>query len=383
MKQIRVLHISTAHRPNDPRIAYRVIPTLSPHYEVIAALPNVAAGGSNEVRYVWLPYFRRVLVRLLFSHPLVLWHALRLRPSLLHLYDPELLPVAWLIQRLLAIPVIYEVHENLHKKMSTKRVLQGSYLTRPFRYFDQLAQRHFYLIFTEHGYLDTYTSLVKPYAVIYNYPLLPFLEPFRFSYRPNQTHPEFFYIGGLSFERALDGLVAGLVRLSERYPAFTVHLFGPRQFTQTQLEALPGYNRIQKNLCFYGYTDQRDALPYAARATAGLALLKPVGDYPDSYTTKMFEYMALGLPIITSNFPLYRDVIERHNCGFCISPDDSVRLAESLTYLIEHPNEARMMGERGRQAIEQTYNWTSEAQKLLCFYQHVLTDNEVSARNSR
>ena len=49
----------------------------------------------------------------------------------------------------------------------------------------------------------------------------------------------------------------------------------------------------------------------AARATAGLALLKPVGDYPDSYTTKLFEYMALGLPVITSDFPLYRDVVER------------------------------------------------------------------------
>lgn len=382
MKKVRVLHVSTAHRPNDPRIAYRVIPTLFPHYEIIAALPNAMQGWSNEARYVRLPYFRWVLVRLLLSHPFVLWYALRVRPALLHLYDPELLPVARLIQRLLAIPVVYEVHENLHKKIGGKRAWQGSYLTRPFRYFDQLARRHFYLIFTEHAYLDTYTRLAKPYAVIYNYPLLSFLEPFRFTYQPNRQHPEFFYVGGLSFERALDVLVAGFARLAERYAAFTVHLFGPRQFTPAQLEALPGYARVRENLRFYGYTDQRDALPHAACATAGLALLKPIGDYPESYTTKMFEYMALGLPVVTSDFALYRDVVERHDCGFCIPPDDPVRLVESLTYLIEHPDEARAMGERGRRAVERTYNWSSEAQKLLGFYQRVLVEAETSVSSS-
>ncbi len=378
MKSVRVLHVSTAHRPNDPRIAYRVIPTLAPHYELIAALPNVTAGQLGSARSIRLPYFKRVLVRLLLSHPLVLWHALRLRPALLHLYDPELLPIGRLIQWLLAVPVIYEVHENLYKKMAAKQAQQGWYLARPFRYFDQLARQHFYLIFTEHAYVETYRDTVKPHAIIYNYPLLPALEPFRFLYHPSQQHPEFFYIGGLSFERALDVLVASFAKLSERHPAFTVHLFGPWRFTQAQLEALPGYDRVRHNLRFYGYTDQRNALPHAVRATAGLALLKPVGDYPDSYPTKLFEYMALSLPVITADFPLYRNVVERHNCGFCIPPDDSDRLTEVLLYLIEHPDEARVMGERGRGAVERDYNWESEAQKLLYFYKQVLATNQSS-----
>ena len=122
-----------------------------------------------------------------------------------------------------------------------------------------------------------------------------------------------------------------------------------------------------------GIPDQRLAFPYANRATAGLALLKPIGDYPESYTTKLFEYMALGLPVITSNFPLYQEIVEHHKCGFCVSPYDPIEVAQMLIYLIENPDEARIMGERGRQAVEQYYNWSSEASKLIDFYKHILT----------
>lgn len=372
MKKLRILHVSTAHPPNDPRLAYRVIPSLATHYSLFALLPKSSTGYANGVRYRSLPFFRRVITRLFISHPIVFWHTLWLRPSLLHIYDPELLPLARLIQLLTGIPVIYEVHENLYKKLREKASNQGALVTHFFRWFDTMARRHFYLIFTEHGYLHTYTSLAKPSVVIYNYPDLPFLEPFRRPYAPNETEPEFFYIGWISLERAFDTLVATFALLKTSYPHFRVHLFGERTLSDNDLMKLPGFESIRENLIFYGYTDHQRALPYAARATAGLALLKPVGDYPESYTTKMFEYMALGLPVVTSDFPLYRDIIERHQCGYCVSPTNPVQVANALVSLVERPDESAIMGQRGRHSVETLYNWRSEAQKLLAYYTLVI-----------
>ncbi|GAB3897301.1 glycosyltransferase [Spirosoma agri] len=372
MKKVRILHVSTAHPAHDPRLIYRVIPSLAPHYDLIAALPRTPTGIRNDVDYRWLPRFRRVWLRLIFSHPLVLWYALRIRPNLFHIYDPELVPIARLIQLIFRIPVIYEVHENLYKKADEKSANQGRMLIRLFFWFDAMAQRRFYLIFTEHAYLDTYDHLAKPHAIIYNYPLLPFMNTFRKPYAPNQLRPTFFYIGWISLERAFDTLVAGLALLKNTYPDFQCHLFGERTLNDRAVEQLPGFTTVQDNVHFYGYTDQRHAFVHAAQSTVGIALLKAVGDYPDSYTTKLFEYMALGLPVITSNFPLYRHVVERHQCGFCIDPTDARQLAAVLTYLIEHPAESKAMGERGRLAVENEYNWDSETQKLLTFYQTVL-----------
>ena len=347
--------------------------TLTGQYEVFCAIPSANPSIAPDIRFIGLPFFRRVVWRTFITGPYILLRCLWLRPAVVHVYVPEFIPFAFIF-RLLGAAVIYEVQENLFKKMHLKKFNRGYVLEQAFRWFDALARRHFYLIFTEHGYLDTYTNLTWPHAIIYNYPLLPFLEPFRHPYQPHATQPVFFYIGWLSFERAFDTLIDGLARLKETYPAFVMHLFGRQTFSDADLERLPGFDRVRSNVHFHGYADQRKAFPYAARATAGIALLKPVGDYLDSYTTKLFEYMALGLPVITSDFPLYRDVVERHQCGFCLSPCDPAQLAAVMAYLIEHPNEARLMGERGRSAVERTYNWTTEARKLLGFYRLILNE---------
>ncbi|MBC3783811.1 glycosyltransferase [Spirosoma utsteinense] len=371
IKRIRVLHISTAQRPQDPRVVFKQCQTLTSQYEVWCALPHANPALAPDIRFIRLPFFRRVIWRVLITSPYILLRCLWLQPAIVHVYVPEFVPFAFIF-RLAGAAVIYEVQENLFKKMHLKAFNRGPLLEWAFRRFDALARQHFYLIFTEHGYLDTYTRLSRPHVVIYNYPLLSLLEPFRQPYQPSLLQPTFFYIGWLSFERAFDTLVSGLAQLRPAYPMFVMHLFGRRTFDDVALERLPEFNSIRSNMRFYGYTDQRDAFPYARQATAGLALLKPVGDYPDSYTTKLFEYMALGLPVITADFPLYRDVVERHQCGFCVSPYDPTQLAQTLTFLIEHPTEARQMGERGRRAVEQYYNWTTEAQKLFDFYTLIL-----------
>ncbi len=375
----RILHISTAHRPYDPRIVYKQCPTLAADYDVWCAIPDADPAVDRNIHFVSLPFFERVLLRILITCPLIIWRCWRLRPAVIHVYTPEFIPFAFLF-RLQGAQVIYEVQENLYKKMHLKTINRGWLLERSFVWFDKLAQRHFYCIFTEHGYLTTYANLAKPHAVIYNYPLLPLLDTYRKPYRsePDEA-PTFFYIGWMSFERAFDTLLDALAILRKVCPDFIVDLFGRRTFSQDTLDTIAAYQIVKANLQFHGYADHRTAMPYAANAVAGLALIKPVGDYPESYTTKLFEYMALGLPVITADFPLYQDVVDTHQCGFCVSPYDPRAVAEKLLFLIANPDEAQRMGERGREAVEQYYNWDSEAKKLLSLYRTVLNSLPVAA----
>lgn len=372
----RIFLVSTAHPPTDPRIVVKLCATLAGLYEVTCALPRADASVLAGVRFWRLPYFRRVWWRVLLVHPVVLWRGLWLRPAVVHILVPELIPVG-LVFRLFGVRVVYEVQENLYKKLHVMTLNRGYGLERAFRWFDQLARQYFYLIFTEHAYLDTYTNLAKPHAIIYNYPLLPFLDPFRQPYRPSREQPSFFLIGLLSEPRAFDTLIMALSQLILIYPNLVVHLFGRKAFTDAWMRALPGFIAVENNLRFYGYAAQDTALPYTANATAGLALLKPVGDYPDSYPTKLFEYMALGLPVVTSDFPLYRPVVEQHGCGLCVSAADPLAIADALRYLIDHPVEAQAMGERGRQAVESGYVWATEADKLRQFYQLIELNNKT------
>ena len=173
-------------------------------------------------------------------------------------------------------------------------------------------------------------------------------------------------------ERCFDTLIAALGILKIKHPSFHIHLFGPVRFNKNEANQLPEYKNVSSHLTFHGYTDLRLAVRYAGECVAGIALLKPLADYPDSYTTKLFEYMALKLPVITSDFKLYKAIVEKSDCGFCISPYNAELLADKLDWIIINSKKAFKMGENGRKIVESHYNWENEQKTLLSFYKTVL-----------
>ncbi|MEG1950957.1 MAG: glycosyltransferase [Odoribacter sp.] len=80
---------------------------------------------------------------------------------------------------------------------------------------------------------------------------------------------------------------------------------------------------------------------------------------------KIFESMEAAIPILFSDVPLYRAIVDKYQCGLCVNPNDSVQIAEAINYLIQHKGEAYEMGQRGRQAAIAEYNWQSQAVKYI------------------
>jgi glycosyltransferase involved in cell wall biosynthesis len=87
-----------------------------------------------------------------------------------------------------------------------------------------------------------------------------------------------------------------------------------------------------------------------------------------SLPVKMFEYMAAGIPVIASNFPLWQEIFSTSECGICVNPLDPKAIGEAIQYLMDHPDEAEQMGRNGRKAVEEKYNWVIEEKKLLDLY---------------
>ena len=82
--------------------------------------------------------------------------------------------------------------------------------------------------------------------------------------------------------------------------------------------------------------------------------------------------MAAGLPVIASNFPLWKEIVEGNKCGLIVNPLDPEEIARAIEYLINHPDEARRMGKNGRRAVLEKYNWENESKKLLKLYEGLL-----------
>lgn len=365
----RVLCVSPAHPPGDPRIL-KTIETLADVYDVHSLLPWRTRTSAGV-----LPTHPRLLVRVLLVHPVVCWYLLRLRPRILHIFMPELLPVA-LLFRCFGGRVVYEVQENLRLKFGRKPRNNHPALQVLFNGFDRLARRYCSFVFTEDSYLTEYTLLRLPYAIVHNFPErnlatqttqpLTGLPAVALPLLPQTIHLG--YLGLITLDRGLDTMLAVVAHLKQNGLTVNLHLLGRMAVDKATLHALPYYNDVAADLIVYGHVPQSVAFPILQQCTAGLALLKPLGDYPGSYPSKLFEYMNLGLPVITSNFPLYRSVVERHECGFCVDPTDIGTICAHIQRLVSNPGEANQLGLNGQRAAYDHYSWSTEAKKLLELY---------------
>lgn len=358
--KVRVLCISPAHPPHDPRVQ-KTIQALAPIYDVRSLLPWPDAHTVGV-----LPFYSRLAVRLVLVHPLVFWQLIRQRPKVVHIFMPELLPIA-MISRLWGCRVVYDVQENHRLKFDRKPRNKGRLFQWSFGIFDQLARQYAHCIFSEESYLAEYQSLRLPFAVVHNFPVG---QPYN-SDSHKKTALHLCYLGLITLDRGLDTMIAVVARLREFHPDVRLHLFGRCMVGSEVLERLPGYEQAKANLVFYGHVNPQTAYPIMQQCVAGLALLKPVGDYPCSYPSKVFEYMALGLPVLTANYPLYRSIVEIHQCGFCVTPTDVAQITEKIIWLHRHLSEAQCMGWAGQQAVQNYFNWQTEAKKLLELYQNI------------
>ncbi len=106
-------------------------------------------------------------------------------------------------------------------------------------------------------------------------------------------------------------------------------------------------------------------------ARAGIVIYQPAGNHYESQPIKLFEFMAAGLPVVASDFPLWRELVEGNECGICVDPSDAVAVRGALLELLENPARGQEMGANGRQAVESGLNWDNESKVLVDLYDYL------------
>lgn len=371
-KPLKIVHMTSVHRPFDVRIFEKQCRSLASRgHEVVL----IAVHDRNETRHGVtiraLPKPRNQRRRMTVTAYQVFRQALREQADLYQIHDAELLPWALLL-RLMGKTVVYDMHEHVPKDICTKTWLPN--WARPVvATLIRLAERILFIrlpiVFAESSYARDY-QWVRRSVVVLNLPSLELLP------KPNlDRFPDFRvgYIGGVAADRGSEATIKALAKLHQRGHEVGWECVGPMwpPDHEQQLRSLAASLGVTQ-LNLHGYVPSSEGWPIMSRCHAGLAVLAPSPNFVESFPTKLFEYMALELPVVTSNFPLYREVVESARCGFCIDPDSPDELADALERLVEHPEQAAEMGRQGRQAVLDRYNWGSEFARLEGFYEQLL-----------
>jgi glycosyltransferase involved in cell wall biosynthesis len=143
-------------------------------------------------------------------------------------------------------------------------------------------------------------------------------------------------------------------------------IFDPQLADEVRL--LPGYDKVD----YHGHVPYETMYDHLNSAAVGLVCNQPVHDYHLAQPNKLFEYMSAGLPVIASDFQLWKKVVEGNACGLTVDPTDPQKIATAIDYLLGRPDLREEMGENARRAVLEHYNWKQESQKLFDLYREVI-----------
>lgn len=76
---------------------------------------------------------------------------------------------------------------------------------------------------------------------------------------------------------------------------------------------------------------------------------------------KIYEYMEAGIPIICTDVKLWKDMVSQYKCGICVNPNNAKEIENALHFLVNNKVEAYRMGQNGRQAVLDIFNWNTQS----------------------
>ena len=372
----RIAHLTSVHPTDDVRIFHKEGRSLAAAgYDVAVIGPAAADAERDGVRIRALPVPSSRRTRMTRTVWQVFRAALAEEAEVYHFHDPELIPVG-LALKALGKRVVYDVHEDMPATLLTKAYLPATareHVARAAELVEKLSARTFDAVVAATPAIAGRFPASRC-VTVQNFPLPSEARPApgRHAWRP----PLVVYMGSITARRGAREMVDAMGRLPEALGAelALAGTFSPASLLPA-LRARPGWARVD----YRGQVSRGEVAGLLGAARAGLVLFHPGPNHGESQPNKLFEYMAAGLPVIASNFPLWRRLIGDTGCGLLVDPHEPDAIAEAIAWLLTHPEEGEAMGARGAEAVRSRFHWGVEEQALLGLYRTLVSPMEVAS----
>lgn len=367
----KICHITSVHKRYDVRIFEKECVSLKKDgYEVTLLvnddLDDEVKDGVKIVSTRFQPSNK--INRILFSTNKMKNQALKINAKIYHLHDPELLSLGKILKKNGKI-VIFDSHEDVVEQIKDKEWIPKLIRNLVSFYFSRLqknALSKFDAVISVTPHLVEKLKIInKNTIMVTNYPKISYDKPKR------KKQGYICFAGGISSQWCHEQIIDAL----EGIEGVKYLLAGKSgENYKNILEEKTGWNKVE----YLGVVNHSEVIDIYEKSFAGMAInyskqAKGIGTLGN---TKLFEFMEAELPVICTNYILWKEIIEGNNCGFCVEYDDIEGIKKSIQYLKDNREIALEMGKNGRKAVIEKYNWDIEEKKLVALYEGLLLNAE-------
>ncbi len=320
-----------------------------------------------------LPLFRNRI------GPLVNDFISSVKPDVLHIHDMVLGETGIRAAKKFSLPTVLDLHENrpvIMKEYVHLKKFPGNLLIQPKRW--ERAQRRLIkkatkvIVVTE----EARQQAVKDYAI----------DPDGVTVVPNTIHPDIYlaypinpsiitpsgeftllYMGDTGLRRGTDTAIHALSILRNAGHPVRLVLVGSNT-EDTELHKIVDDLGLQEHVLFEGWQDVSTFPSYTALSDVCLSPLKRNLHHDTTYANKIFQYMAMGKPVVVSDCPAQARVIQESQSGLVHRANDPGDLAAKILTILENPSIRKKMGEHAKTAVLETWNWKQTSRDLIAMY---------------
>lgn len=371
---IKVCHMTSVHAPEDGRIFLKECASLAQAGYDTYLVERGATYDKNGVHIVGVGDFKgNRLQRMSTLTELVYEAALKINADIYHIHDPELLLYALKLKKKGKI-VIFDSHEYYSDQIRNKPYLPkgiSSIIANIYELYENYVCKRIDAVIIpclKNG-VHPFQGKCKRVITLNN---VPMLEELYNHYDPKiEKYPNSIcHIGSLTENRGITEVIKAAYLSNTT--AYIAGVFSPTEY-QKKIESMPESCAMK----YLGKLDRKQVLELLQHCQIGLATIHNVGQYNqfDNLATKCYEYMALGIPVIFTKAKYNEKINEIYKIGLCVDAENEHEIVGAIRYLLEHQEEATAMGENGRKAIREAFNWEIEKGNLLNLYIDLLSNS--------
>jgi len=360
-----ICHLTITPQSNIPRLLRESATALS-----LGMKSYIVAQGETYdeegISYIGIKIQKNRFKRMLFASREIFKKSIKLDCDIYQIHDPELLRFARKLKKLGKI-VIFDSHEFYGLQILVKPYIPKALrkiIATSYNYYEKFICKRIDAVIsvcTIDG-KDYFKNRSKKNVIVSN---VPDITKFKYNGSLSKTNESeaILYVGAISASRGITQIVKAVAAIKSK-----LILCGPilSQEYFNQLSKMPEF----KYVSYKGVLNRDEIISVLKESSIGISTLHHVGQYSeiDTLPTKVFEYMAMGLPVVISNTRYASELNNKFNFGICVEPNDVSQIIDAINYLLNNKTEALEMGKRGRTLVSDSFNWCKEEENLVGLY---------------